>query len=58
MIYNLTPWDANTFTATCPQWGPDFEGNVIFGTGADGTVRDLNATLVFTDGKTAIFNRA
>lgn len=58
VIYNLSPWDANTFTATCPQWGPDFEGNVIFGTGADSTIRELNTTLVFTDGKTAIFNRA
>ena len=58
VTFNLSPWDGNAFTTTCPQWGPDFEGNVVFGTGSDGRVRDLNMTLLFADGKTSVFDRA
>ena len=57
VIYNLSPWDANNFTAKCPQWGPAFDGGVSFGTGSDGKVRALTLTPLFTEGKTATFNR-
>jgi hypothetical protein len=58
VIYNLSEWDANNFTAKCPQWGPAFDGGVSFATGSDGKVRVLTLTPLFTDGKTATFDRA
>lgn len=57
VIYNLSPWDANNFTANCPQWGPAFDGRVSFVTGSDGKVRALTLTPLFSEGKTAIFDR-
>jgi len=30
ITYNLSPWDGNTFSATCPQWSPAFNGRVPF----------------------------
>ncbi len=46
----LSPWDGNTFAASCPQWGPDYDGRVVFGTGPDGTVRQLTTTLFLEQG--------
>jgi CubicO group peptidase (beta-lactamase class C family) len=58
VIYNLSPWDANNFTAKCPQWGPSFDGGVSFGTGSDGNVREMTLAPLFTEGKNAVFDRA
>jgi CubicO group peptidase (beta-lactamase class C family) len=45
VILNLTHWDSNTFTSTCPAWGPDYSGWVTFGTNTDGSVRSLTTSL-------------
>jgi CubicO group peptidase (beta-lactamase class C family) len=43
----LSPWNGDTFSATCPawKWGPVYDGRVVFSTSPDGTVRQLNTTL-------------
>jgi len=43
----LSPWDGNTFRATCPAWiwGPVYDGRVVFSTSPEGTVRQLTTTL-------------
>jgi CubicO group peptidase (beta-lactamase class C family) len=57
VTYYLSPWDGNTFAATCPQWGPSFDGWVVFSTGPDSSVRYLTLTLLYPDNKTATFDR-
>jgi CubicO group peptidase (beta-lactamase class C family) len=41
----LSPWNGNTFSAACPQYSPEYDGRVVFGTGPDGTIRQLTTTL-------------
>jgi len=46
VTFILSPWDGNTFASTCPQWGPDYDGRVVFETGKDGSVTGLTTTLI------------
>ena len=46
VTFVLSPWDGNTFASTCPQWGPDYHGQVMFATGRDGTVTGLTTSLI------------
>jgi hypothetical protein len=56
--YNLSPWDGNTFAASCPQWDPSFDGRVAFTPGLDGTIRHLNLTKIFVvDERPVTFDR-
>jgi CubicO group peptidase (beta-lactamase class C family) len=60
---SLSPWDGNTFQAACPawQWGPAYNGRVVFETGPDGrTVRQLTTTLFLQQlfNQTATFVRS
>ncbi|MDD1687018.1 serine hydrolase [Methanoregula sp.] len=56
IIYNLSPWDGNTFSATCPQWSPTFNGRVTFTPGPDATARQVTISLFAVDGN-ATFDR-
>jgi len=54
VIINLTSWDGNTFTSTCPAWGEDYNGWVTFGTSTDGSVTNLTTSLFL---ETDIYHR-
>jgi len=43
----LSPWDGNTFRATCPEWswGPGYDGMAVFCTAPDGTLRQVTVPL-------------
>jgi CubicO group peptidase (beta-lactamase class C family) len=56
IIYRLSPWDGNTFSATCPQWSPAFHGRVVFTPGSAGPASRVTVSLFAVDGN-ATFDR-
>jgi len=58
IMFVLSPWDGNTFVSSCPDYGPDYHGRVVFFTNPDGSVGGLSSSLIYEGAMMPIYNRS